>query len=238
MLAATGMVQADVRVEPPNLTLQWMLGNLATLLGELGNRWPRCASELTDEVVFGLRLAQSMYNLNAAAAAELLRIEANEVMARAFADVDFIIAATNPGPAFDADAVVSQSQSGIADWAMKSKVVSTGYRGLMAGLRVAAAAFPKMPPALLAAGSAQFPDLVNMGALTIISNIYGNPAVSIPAGMIDGLPVGMQVLAPHHADALLLDVALAFEREHPWPLVAPSARRPRSSAGESTVRVP
>jgi hypothetical protein len=32
----------------------------------------------------------------------------------------------------------------------------------------------------------------------------------------------MQVLAPHHADALLFDVALAVERERPWPMVAPA----------------
>ncbi len=236
LIAATGMVEADVRVEPPNLSLQWMMGNLATLLGELGDRWPRCASELTDEVVFGLRLSQSMYNLNTAAAAELLRIEANEVMAAAFSEVDFIISATNPGPAFAADAVMSQDQSGIADWAMNSRAVKGAVRGALASLRVAAGAFPKLPPALLAAGAARFPDLVNMGGLTIISNIYGNPAVSIPSGTIDGLPVGMQVLAPHHADALLLDVALAYEREHPWPLVAPSV--PQRAAAVARPEVP
>ncbi len=31
----------------------------------------------------------------------------------------------------------------------------------------------------------------------------------------------MQVLARHHADALLLDVALSVERHRPWPLQAP-----------------
>ena len=61
-----------------------------------------------------------------------------------------------------------------------------------------------------------------MGGLTIISNIYGNPAVSIPAGTVDGLPVGMQVLARHHRDAELFDVALAYEREIGWPKVAPA----------------
>ena len=60
-----------------------------------------------------------------------------------------------------------------------------------------------------------------MGALTIISNIYGNPAVSVPAGTVDGLPVGMQVLGRHHEDALLFDEALAVERDRPWPMVAP-----------------
>jgi Asp-tRNA(Asn)/Glu-tRNA(Gln) amidotransferase A subunit family amidase len=61
-----------------------------------------------------------------------------------------------------------------------------------------------------------------MGALTIISNIYGNPAVSIPAGTVDGLPIGLQVLGRHHEDARLLDLALAVERARPWPLVAPA----------------
>ena len=90
----------------------------------------------------------------------------------------------------------------------------------MGGVRLAGAAFPKLPAALLEQVSEKFPDLVRMGALTIVSNIYGNPAVSIPSGQIDGLPVGMQVLARHHADELLFDVALAVERNNPWPLVA------------------
>ena len=64
-----------------------------------------------------------------------------------------------------------------------------------------------------------------MGALTIPSNIYGNPAISIPVDHVDGLPIGMQVLARHYEDALLLDVARSVEQEHPWPLVAPDAPR-------------
>jgi aspartyl-tRNA(Asn)/glutamyl-tRNA(Gln) amidotransferase subunit A len=63
----------------------------------------------------------------------------------------------------------------------------------------------------------------NNGALTIPANIVGNPAISIPAGTVDGLPVGLQVIGRHHADALLLDLARVVERERPWPLVAPSA---------------
>lgn len=64
----------------------------------------------------------------------------------------------------------------------------------------------------------------NHGALTIPSNIYGNPAISIPIGTSsEGLPVGLQVLAPHHREKWLLDLALLVERERPWPLVAPGA---------------
>jgi Asp-tRNA(Asn)/Glu-tRNA(Gln) amidotransferase A subunit family amidase len=92
----------------------------------------------------------------------------------------------------------------------------------MGGVRLAGAVAPKLPSAILEEVSRRFPEVVTMGALTIVSNIYGNPAVSIPAGTVDGLPVGMQVLARHHQDALLFDVALAAERERPWPLVAPT----------------
>lgn len=63
----------------------------------------------------------------------------------------------------------------------------------------------------------------NAGALTIPANISGNPAVSIPAGLVDGVPVGLQVIGRHHQDALLLDLALTAERALPWPLVAPGA---------------
>ena len=62
----------------------------------------------------------------------------------------------------------------------------------------------------------------NNGALTIPSNTYGNPAISIPIGTSRGLPIGMQVLAPHHREDLLLDLALIAERERPWPLTAGS----------------
>ena len=68
-------------------------------------------------------------------------------------------------------------------------------------------------------------DVGNNGRLTIPGNIYGNPGISIPAGTVGGLPVGVQVMAPHHREDWLPDVALTAERERPWPLVAPGASR-------------
>ena len=111
------------------------------------------------------------------------------------------------------------------DWAKSSAAATYAFRGFLFG----PGSRRRRPEAPRARSSRRQPgasrDLVNMGALTIISNIYGNPAVSIPAGTVDGLPVGMQVLARHHADELLFDVALAVERDRPWPLVAPERAR-------------
>jgi aspartyl-tRNA(Asn)/glutamyl-tRNA(Gln) amidotransferase subunit A len=222
LITATGMEQVEVDLRLPNLAAQWMIGNLSTLLAELDDLWPACANDLTEEVAIGLRLSESLYNLRTAAAAEQLRLEANEAMAAAFDEVDFIIAATNPGPAFPADAPMSNPDGGFIDWAKAHPAAKVAFRGAMGAVRILSAAFPKLPNRVLDEVGERFPHLVSMGGLTIISNIYGNPAVSIPAGQIDGLPVGLQVLAPHHRDPLLFDVALAAERALPWPRVAPS----------------
>ncbi len=63
----------------------------------------------------------------------------------------------------------------------------------------------------------------NNGRLTFPANLHGNPAVSVPAGTLDGLPVGLQIVGRHHTEQLLLDLALTVERTRPWPLVAPGA---------------
>jgi aspartyl-tRNA(Asn)/glutamyl-tRNA(Gln) amidotransferase subunit A len=63
----------------------------------------------------------------------------------------------------------------------------------------------------------------NNGRLTFPANLYGCPAVSIPSGVLDGLPIGLQVVGRHFSEPLLLDLALIMERTRPWPLVAPGS---------------
>jgi aspartyl-tRNA(Asn)/glutamyl-tRNA(Gln) amidotransferase subunit A len=46
---------------------------------------------------------------------------------------------------------------------------------------------------------------------TIPSNLYGGPAISVPCGLSDGLPVGFQVMAPTLADDRMYRVAAAVE---------------------------
>ncbi|MGH9298035.1 MAG: amidase [Acidimicrobiales bacterium] len=67
--------------------------------------------------------------------------------------------------------------------------------------------------------------VMNNAALTAPSNMNGSPAMSLPLCSLDGLPVGVQVLASHHREPLLLDLALVAERTLGWPVVAPGAPR-------------
>ncbi|MDX6229900.1 MAG: aspartyl-tRNA(Asn)/glutamyl-tRNA(Gln) amidotransferase subunit, partial [Frankiales bacterium] len=53
---------------------------------------------------------------------------------------------------------------------------------------------------------------------TIPSNLYGGPAMSLPCGLADGLPVGLQIMAPTMRDELLYRVGAAFEAAMPAPV--------------------
>ncbi|MBT8478818.1 MAG: Asp-tRNA(Asn)/Glu-tRNA(Gln) amidotransferase subunit GatA, partial [Gemmatimonadetes bacterium] len=60
--------------------------------------------------------------------------------------------------------------------------------------------------------------------LTVSANLAGVPAVSVPCGRdADGLPIGLQFVAPWGDEATLLRVARQFEQAHPWPRLAPLA---------------
>ena len=51
---------------------------------------------------------------------------------------------------------------------------------------------------------------------TIGANLAGLPAVSVPCGFVNDLPVGLQVVGPHFSEARVLQVAHAFQRVTDW----------------------
>lgn len=64
------------------------------------------------------------------------------------------------------------------------------------------------------------------GAFTAFSNITGQPAISVPAGMSkSGLPMGAQLVGPPQDEAIVLQVARQLEEALPWTHGAPAAFR-------------
>lgn len=57
---------------------------------------------------------------------------------------------------------------------------------------------------------------------TITANLAGIPGISMPAGFIDGLPVGVQLLAPYFQEGRLLNVAHQYQQVTGWHKQAPS----------------
>ncbi len=53
-------------------------------------------------------------------------------------------------------------------------------------------------------------------AYTIPASLAGIPGISIPCGFAEGLPVGLQILAPYMAEATMFDVAEQYEKVTDW----------------------
>jgi len=49
--------------------------------------------------------------------------------------------------------------------------------------------------------------------LTAPANLAGIPAISVPCGRVDGLPVGLQIMGRQFEDERVVDVAFAYEQE-------------------------
>ncbi|MWV12096.1 Asp-tRNA(Asn)/Glu-tRNA(Gln) amidotransferase subunit GatA [Pseudomonas sp. R-28-1W-6] len=57
---------------------------------------------------------------------------------------------------------------------------------------------------------------------TITANLAGIPGLSMPAGFVDGLPVGVQLLAPYFQEGRLLNVAHQYQQVTDWHKQAPT----------------
>ncbi|MGH3096807.1 MAG: amidase [Streptosporangiales bacterium] len=56
------------------------------------------------------------------------------------------------------------------------------------------------------------------------ANLVGLPSLSVPCGLVDGLPVGMQIIAPAGREQTALNVAAAYERCNPLNGQRPTIR--------------
>ncbi len=99
---------------------------------------------------------------------------------------------------------------------------------------------PTLPLAAFAAGEerpdpARQPRWFHWAPFSNPFNLTQQPAASVPCGLTRAaLPVGLQIVGPMHADALVLRAARAFEAARPWPL--PEAPRAwRSAEGRSSI---
>jgi aspartyl-tRNA(Asn)/glutamyl-tRNA(Gln) amidotransferase subunit A len=85
---------------------------------------------------------------------------------------------------------------------------------------------PTSPKVAFVTGAIQEPlEMYLNDALTIPVNLAGLPGISVPCGFSDGLPVGLQVIAPRLQDARVFRVAAAYESATDW-----HAQRPQMAA--------
>ncbi len=56
---------------------------------------------------------------------------------------------------------------------------------------------------------------------TIPANIAGIPAISVPSGLIKGMPIGIQFMGPYHSEEILLKTSNAYEKSTHHSLLAP-----------------
>ena len=180
LIATAGMIRVDgIDTSLPSMGAAWAISGGIGTYRQLASHWPGCADVLTPEIRHGMRTTIERYGLDAQVKIEERRMELNERMAAIFSDVDFVMTASNPDVAFEAEGPLPSV-----------------FGGLGAGV-------------------------ANNGRLTFPANLHGNPAVSVPAGTVDGLPIGLQIVGRHYAEQALLDASLLMERTQPWPLVAP-----------------
>lgn len=56
---------------------------------------------------------------------------------------------------------------------------------------------------------------------TVAANLAGLPALSIPTGFANGLPIGLQMMGKHFSESRLLNIAHQYQQQTNWHLASP-----------------
>jgi amidase len=63
---------------------------------------------------------------------------------------------------------------------------------------------------------AQFDRGAEFTPFTPVVNVTGQPAMTVPFAVVDGLPVGVQLIGRPADEATLFRLAAQLEEAHPW----------------------
>ncbi len=103
------------------------------------------------------------------------------------------------------------------------QLIAEDFRRAFAGVELLAG--PTVPTPAFRLGE-KLADPVQMylnDIYTIGANLAGLPAASVPCGFVDGLPVGLQLIAPAFGEALLLNAAHQYQQASDWHRAEPQA---------------
>ena len=68
---------------------------------------------------------------------------------------------------------------------------------------------PKLPHKIGQKTSVE--DMYNYDSLTVLANLAGIPAISVPAGTVNGIPVGMQIIAGKFKEKDIFEIIKKFD---------------------------
>lgn len=113
IISGLGMREQEIDSTLPSMGAAWSISGMIAIRAELGDRWPACEGDLTPEIRAGLRYTEGLYNEDGRARIEERRMAVVERMADIFNDVDFVITASNPDIAFNAEGPLPDSFGGL-----------------------------------------------------------------------------------------------------------------------------
>jgi aspartyl-tRNA(Asn)/glutamyl-tRNA(Gln) amidotransferase subunit A len=98
-------------------------------------------------------------------------------------------------------------------------LLGSGYDEKGAAPKMDAILLPVFPTRAFGRGPSSLSPFAQKAAdlYTCCANLAGLPAVSFPASVEGGLPVGVQLLGRSFSEGRLLDMVNAYERAHPFP---------------------